>query len=89
MGKRHTETAEFAAFVSRIVRRYGERVGDGDEVDLGRMLEIRDELDSAIQTAVDGLRAQGHSWDYIAAGAGVTRQSAWERWKTFYQSGED
>jgi hypothetical protein len=52
------------------------------------MLEIRDELDSAIQTAVDGLRAQGHSWDYIAAGAGISRQSAWERWKTFYQSPE-
>jgi hypothetical protein len=88
MGKRYVETADYAAFMSRIIRRYGERVGDGDEIDLARMLKIRDELDAAIQTGVDGLRRQGHSWDYIAAGAGISRQSAWERWKAFYQDPE-
>lgn len=79
--KRQTyENDEYGAMMARMIRAYGRRVGDGDEIDLVAMLEIRIELDDAIQAAVDGLRAQGHSWKYIADGAGITRQSAWERW---------
>jgi hypothetical protein len=44
------------------------------------MLQVRRELDAAIQNAVDGQRAQGHSWAYVAAGAGITRQAAQQRW---------
>lgn len=88
MSSSTTETDDFAAFLSRIIRAYERRVAEGDDVDLARMLEIRNELDDAIQGAVDGLRRQGHSWDYIAKGAGITRQSAHERWHRFYQDGE-
>lgn len=80
MAAEHYENDEYAQFCRRVIRGYGKRVGAGDEADLSVMLDLRDEFDQAIQTAVDGLRAQGHSWDYIAAGAGITRQSAWERW---------
>lgn len=80
MGKRDYENAEYAAMLRRMIRAYVKRVGDGDEADLADMLEVSDELDSALGAAVSGLRAQGHSWAYIAQGAGITRQSAWERW---------
>lgn len=81
MGARTYETAEYAAMMKRMIRAYARRVADGDEVDLSEMLEVRDELDNAIREAVAGLRAAGHSWAYIAEGAGITRQSAWERWR--------
>jgi hypothetical protein len=80
MVKRVYENTEYAAMLRRMIRAYVKRVGDGDEADLADMLEVSDELDAAIGNAVDGLRAQGHSWAYIAQGAGITRQSAWERW---------
>ena len=35
---------------------------------------------AAIQTAVNGLRAQGYSWADIALRIGITRQAAHQRW---------
>ena len=66
--------------MGRMIRAYAKRVGEGDDVDLMAMLSIDAVLHVAIQSAVDGLRDQGHPWEYIAKGAGITRQSAWERW---------
>lgn len=74
--KRQRETPEYSAFARRTLRAYGRRVAEGDEVDLRELLTMRDEVEAAIETAVKGLKAQGHSWDYIAAGLGVSRQRA-------------
>lgn len=72
-----TETPDYAAMLSRMLRAYGRRVGDGDEVDLARMVEFRDELEAAIGEAVRGQRERhGRSWAYVAAGLGITRQAA-------------
>jgi len=71
------ETPEYADMLARMIRAYGRRVADGDEVDLTRMLEVRDQLDEAIGAAVRGQRERhGQSWAYVARGLGVTRQAA-------------
>jgi hypothetical protein len=74
------ETADFAAMLRRLIRAYARRVGEGDEVDLADMLGVAAVLDDAIAKAVATMRAQGHSWDYIGKGAGITRQGAFQRW---------
>lgn len=70
------ETPEYASFCRRIIRAYARRVADADEVDLRDMIAVRDEMDAAIQAAVDGMRARGESWTYIGSGLGITRQAA-------------
>lgn len=80
MAHRDTDNVAYAAMVRRIIRAFARRVADSDEVDLGELLKVRDELDAAIQAGVDGLRGQGHSWSYVARGAGITRQAAQQRW---------
>lgn len=75
-----TETTEYGKMVRRMMRAWGRRVANADEVDLAQMLAARDEFDRAIALAVYGQRKLGHSWAYIAAGAGITRQAAEQRW---------
>jgi hypothetical protein len=56
--------------------------GEGDPLaalsDIG---VVRRLLDSAELEAVRGARRRGRSWAEIATRLGVTRQSAWERWR--------
>jgi hypothetical protein len=68
--------------LSRMIRSYGRRVGEGDEIDLARMLQVCDELDKAVQDAVDGQRngPLKASWAYIAQATGKSRQAAYQRW---------
>lgn len=73
------ETPEYAAFCRRIIRAYARRVADADDVDLAEMVAVRDEMDAAIQAAVDGLRARGESWAYIGNALGIKRQAAQQR----------
>lgn len=74
------ETTEYLKAAKRFIRAAGRRVAVGDEVDLADLLTLQATLDEAIQEGVDGMRAQGHSWEYIAAGTGKTRQAAYQRW---------
>lgn len=75
------ETTEFGKMVARMMRAWGKRVADADEVDLAQMLKARDEFDRSIVLAVYGMRTKwGRSWAYIAEGAGITRQAAQQRW---------
>lgn len=74
------ENDAYASMVGRMIRAYGRRVAKGDEVDLARMLELRRDFDAAIHAAVQSMRAEGIPWSYIAEGAGISRQAAWERW---------
>lgn len=78
---RQRETPDFGKMVARMLRSYGRRVANADEVDLAQMLEMRAELDRAIVAAVHGQRTiYKRSWAYIAEGAGITRQAAQQRW---------
>lgn len=73
------ETVEYAAMLSRMIRSYGRRVAEADEVDLGDMARLSAELDAAMATAVRGMRERGVSWAYIGSGLGITRQAAQQR----------
>lgn len=73
------ETPEYAGMLRRMIRSYGRRVADADDVDLAEMAEVQAELTRAIQVAVDGQRANGASWAVIGRAFGITRQSAQER----------
>jgi hypothetical protein len=74
------ETLPFIDAVRRMIRAAGRRVADADEFELAELLALRDEIDTAIQTAVDGQLATGRSWTQIAVAAGTTRQAAHKRW---------
>lgn len=70
----------FSAFARRILRALGKRVGEGDIDALPDMLAMQDEVATAIDDAVAGLRLHGYSWADIGARIGITRQAAFQRW---------
>jgi hypothetical protein len=74
------ENPDYAAFARRVIRAHGRRVAGGDVEGLAELLALRDEIDAATQTAVDGLREFGYSWGEIAVRLGTTRQAAQQRW---------
>jgi hypothetical protein len=67
--RRQVENDEYAAFVRRILRACSRRVGDGDVEALALMLDLAEEIDTAIAEAVKGLRACGYSWARSAPGS--------------------
>lgn len=75
-----TETSEYAAFARRILRVYSRRIATGDVESLTHMINLADDINNAIQQAVNGLRAAGYSWAEIGARLGITRQAAQQRW---------
>lgn len=84
------ETADFEAFVGRIIRAFGRRVGDGDVEGLRALSEAGERVDRALHDAVAQLRADpwNYSWGDIARVLGVTRQAAWERFSDCTQGVE-
>lgn len=67
--------------VRRMVRAYGKRVGDADDVDLADMLKLRDEVEVAIATAVRMQRARyDRSWSDIGRALGISKQAAQQRY---------
>lgn len=75
------ELPEFASMVRRIIRAFGARVADADPEDLAVMLAVRTELDAVILAAVyEQNQIQERSWAAIGGAAGITRQSAYDRW---------
>lgn len=75
-----TDNSDFAGFARRILRAMGRRCAGADVEDLVYLLALRDEVDAAVDAAVTGLRAQGHSWTDIARATGTSRQAARQRW---------
>jgi DNA-directed RNA polymerase specialized sigma24 family protein len=78
--KRLVENDEYAAFVRRVLRAYGRRIATGDIDALAELDALFGEVESALGSAVLGLRLLGYSWAEIGKRLGVTRQSAHERW---------
>lgn len=79
MVKREREIPEIAGGARRMIVALGRRVGDGDPVDLLELENLRSAVESAMRYAVIQQRGAGFSWQAIADGLGVTRQSAWQR----------
>jgi hypothetical protein len=78
---RDVETAEYAAFIRRVLRAYAARVKAGDIEGLAGLAALVDDAKAALQDAIDGLVQQGYTWDEIGRQLGVRRQSAHERFR--------
>ena len=80
--RRPVETAQFDAFVRRILAAYGRRVAAGDVEALRSLAQLAGEVDAVTRLAVAGLRETSYcySWSEIAARLGVTKQTAHERY---------
>jgi hypothetical protein len=50
--------------------------------DLHRVGQSREQAERDLRAAVAVARAAGHSWELIGEALGVTRQSAWERFRS-------
>jgi hypothetical protein len=74
------ENDQYTVFARRILAAHGRRIAAGDIEGLPGLLALACELDTHIQLAVEGLHAFGYSWADIAARAGISRQTAHERW---------
>jgi hypothetical protein len=74
------ENDEYAAFTRRVLRAHGRRIATGDIEGLAALIELSDQVDGAVYTAVAGLRGFGYSWTDIAARLGVSKQAAQQRW---------
>ena len=74
------ENDAYAAFARRILRAYARRIATGDIESLTLMTRLADDIDTAIRSAVTGLRDFGYSWADIGSRLGVTRQAAQQRW---------
>lgn len=75
-----SDEAEFLAFGRRILRAAGRRLAQADPDDLVAMIALRAELDTAIDHAVAGMRANGYSWAEIGTAVGMSKQAAYKRW---------
>jgi hypothetical protein len=78
------ETPEYAAFARRVLRACAARVAEGDVEGLACLVALRSELETAIASAVAGLRSErwAYSWAQVAAVLGTTRQAAQQRYGT-------
>lgn len=80
--RKSVEALEFIGAIRRFLRAAGSRVADSDEYELRALLALRVDLDEAIGVAVQGQKAIGRSWAYIALATGTTRQAAQQKWGT-------
>ena len=75
------ETPEYGQMVRRMLRAYGRRVGNADDVDLAELVKLRDEVDAVIASAVIMQRETwDRSWADIGRALGITRQAAQQRY---------
>lgn len=78
--RRDVETLDYLGAARRFIAAAGRRVGECDEHELAALLDLQNDLDRAIQNAVDGQKAHGKSWAMIARGTGTSREAAYQRW---------
>jgi hypothetical protein len=71
---------QYASFARRVLKAYGRRVADGDIAALRDLALFVSDVDNVVRAAVIGLRRWGYSWYDIATKAGISQQSAQNRW---------
>jgi hypothetical protein len=76
---REVETMEYLAFVRRILKAAGKRVGYSDEYELRMLADAHEAIDEALTHAVVLQRAMGKSWADIGNALGISRQAAQQR----------
>lgn len=75
-----SDHAEYIAFARRILKALEPRIGSADPDDLAELIHLRHALDSAIDAAVRGQRANGFTWAEIARPLGISRQAVQKKW---------
>ena len=78
--RRVVENDDYAAFTRRILHAHARRIATGDIEGLTALAALAADIDTALHTAIRGLRSQGYSWADIAHRLGITRQAAQQRW---------
>jgi hypothetical protein len=73
------ENDEYAAFTRRILAAHGRRIAGGDIEGLASLATLAEDVDTAMRTAVEGLRAAGFSWADVGSRLGMSRQAAHQR----------
>jgi hypothetical protein len=76
----YRETPDVASAVARMIRSIGVRCAGDDPDTLILLRELEQALEHAWATAIEGMRASGHSDRVIAGELGVTRQAVEQRW---------
>ena len=74
------ENDDYAAFTRRILTAHARRISHGDIEGLTALAALAADIDTALRTAVAGLRAAGYSWADIAHRLDISRQAAQQRW---------
>ena len=87
--RRVVENDDYAAFTRRVLHAHAKRIAAGDIEGLTDLAALDDDIDTALRTAIGGLRAQGYSWADIAARLGTTRQAAQQRFGTSSDTASD
>jgi hypothetical protein len=78
--RRYIETEEYVAFIHRILRALGTRVGDADVEMLASLASLPGLVEELLGETVERLRDQhGYAWSDIGRALGITRQAAQQR----------
>lgn len=78
-----TDPREYAKFMRRCLRKFSERVADGDVEALADLYSLRAEHDEAMLVAVGRLISDpryGYSWDQVGNVLGITAQGAQQKY---------
>jgi len=73
-------TSDLIGGVRRLLIALSRRVGDGELEHLHDLREMAWIVDQMIQASVDGLRADGFTWQQIGDELGMSRQGAQQRY---------
>lgn len=82
MPRRPRTADEMTKCLARLIRAAGRHVAQEDPDQLAQLVSLQATLAEAIQTAVDGQRAAGMTWESIGSAVGITKQGALMRWGT-------
>lgn len=76
------ELPELASCARRMVAAVGRRAAQLDPEDLAELVQLRADVDAAVDVAVAGLRSGEYprSWAAIGGALGMSRQAAQQRW---------
>jgi len=75
----YRETPDISAAACRLTLAIGKRAACGDPEDLAELTKVADAVQTALRTAVEGLRESGRSDAEIGRVLGVTKQAVAQR----------
>jgi hypothetical protein len=78
--KRTTTTDDYSAMLARMLRSYGNRIGQDPEAGLGHLRDLEAELADAVNLGIyTANKVGGHSINQLADHLGVSKQAVYKR----------